>query len=332
MAVRTIRLPGDLVPFADMLIETFQYPENPEWSVQEDEQEDLTRELRSLRRLWPAIRVAQALSKPLRDLFRGFVWDEDGRIGAAVISQRRGATNMWTIGAVGVLPEFRRRGLARQLLTMTLEDVRKRGGTHIVLAVIDKNVPAYSLYRSLGFEHYSSQIEYHIAPEAVRKAVSRIPSRYSKRPLKRFDWKTRYTLANRITPDEIAAHEPVTPERFRSPAPVRLLMPVLSKLQRRTEQRIVLSLDGTVIGHGGYRTTKSQKGTSSIWAEVDPEYPDVAKPLLEGLLADVNAVSPTLRIQLSTSTWMPALCEAAKELGFQKRVEYHWLGLELQSP
>ncbi len=329
MAVRSIHLPGDLVPFADMLIETFQYPENPEWSVQEDEQEDISRELRSLRRLWPAVRVAQLLSPPLRDLFRGFVWEEDRRMGAVVVAQRRGATKMWTIGAVGVLPEFRRRGLARKLLTTTLDDVRERGGTHVILAVIDKNVPAYSLYRSLGFEHYSSQIEFHIDANAVGKSVSAMPSSYSRRPLDRFDWKTRYELAQRITPDEVAAYEPVVPERFRTPAPIRLLLPVLDKLQKRIEYRTAISHNGTVIGHGGFRTTSAGKGTSSIWAEVDPAHPDVARPLVETLLADVSARSPSLRIQFATSTWMPALCEAAKDLGFEKRLEYHWLGLKL---
>lgn len=187
MTIRALKLPGDLLPFAEMLMQAFQYPENPEWSIQDDEEEDITREIKSLRRMWPLIRVAQWVSKPVRDMFRGFVWEEDGRMGAVVIAQRRGSSNTWGIGTVGVLPEYRRRGLARQLLTKTLDVIRQRGGTHVMLGVIDKNVPAYSLYRSLGFEHYSSQIEYSLTPEGKVEQVPR-PSSYSESTLGRFDW------------------------------------------------------------------------------------------------------------------------------------------------
>jgi ribosomal protein S18 acetylase RimI-like enzyme len=331
MAIRPLRLPGDLPPLADMLAETFQYPENPEWSVQADEQEDIARELRGVRRMWPVIRMAQRVSPPLRDLFRGFVWEEEGRIGAVVIAQRRGATSMWTIGAVGVLPEFRRRGLARKLLTRTLEDIHERGATHVVLAVIDKNVPAYSLYRSLGFEHYSSQIEYNIAPEDVCSTAPSIPDRYAQRKLGRFEWRVRYNLARRITPDAIVAYEPVTQARYRPSLPERAIVPLLARLQRRVDRRIAISSNGTVVSHGGYRTTRTQKGTSSVRIVLDPAHPELARPLMGKLLADVASLSPTLRIQFSAPTWLSPLCRAAVDLGFRKRLEYHWLGLKFES-
>ncbi len=329
MTMRALRLPGDLLPLADMIVETFQYPENPEWSVQADEEEDISSQIRSFRRLWPLIRVAQTVSKPMRDLFRGFVWEEDGRIGAIVIAQRRGATTMWTIGTVGVLPGFRRRGLARQLLTRTLDDIRERGGTHVVLAVIDRNVPAYSLYTSLGFTHYSSQIEYHRTPEQTDARSAPIPVQYIQRNLDRFDWQPRYALAHRITPASIAEYEPVTPNRYRPPRAIRLLAPVLDRMQKRAEKHAAVFLDDTIIARGGYRTTKTTKGTSAVWVELDPEHPNVALPLLSELTASVASISPTLRIQFSAQAWMPALCEAAGDLGFEKRLEYHWLGLTI---
>jgi ribosomal protein S18 acetylase RimI-like enzyme len=328
MAVRALKLPDDLLPLAEMLVRTFQYPENPEWSIQSDEQEDIAREIRSLRRLWPLFRVAQTLSKPLRDMFRGFVWEEGDKIGAVVIAQRRGSTNMWTIGTVGVLPEFRRRGLARRLLTRAMDDIRDRGGTHLVLAVIDQNVPAYSLYRSLGFEHYNSQIEYHRIP-GPPVAAAAMPVRYDDRHLARFDWQGRYTLASRITPQHIVAYEPVTPSRYRPPAAVRLLAPLLDRAQKRIEDRCAITQGGTIVAHGGYRTTKNQKGTSDVWIELDPKHPDVALPLLSKLSASVCSLSPTFRVQFSASSWMPALSEAAIALGFERRLEYHWLGLAM---
>lgn len=328
MTMRPLKLPGDLPLLADMLMQTFQYPENPEWSVQADEEEDIAREIRSLKRLWPLFRIAQWVSKPMRDMFRGFLWEEDGRIGAVVIAQRRGSTNTWTIGTVGVLPEFRRRGLARKLLTRTLDDIRQRGGTHIVLGVIDRNVPAYSLYRSLGFEHYSSQIEFNLAPPTVSTQHS-CPPGYTESTLDRFDWEKRFNLAKRISPPEITSYEPMEEGRFKNPPIIQLIAPLLDRMQKRIEHRSVFHKSGIIVGHAGYRTTKTLKGTSSIWAQLDPEHPELASHSLSTALQSVTKLSPTLRVQFSVASWMPALAQAAEEQGFTKRLEYHLLGLIL---
>lgn len=328
MTIRALKLPGDLLPLADMLVQTFQYPENPEWSIQADEEEDITREIRSLRRLWPLFRVAQFVSKPMKDLFRGFLWEEDGQIGAVVIAQRRGSTNTWTIGTVGVLPEFRRRGLARQLLTKMLDDICRRSGTHVVLGVIDKNVPAYSLYRSLGFEHYSSQVEFDLRPQGNCEQHPR-PADYSESMLNRFDWEKRYDLAKRISPLEVTKYEPVEAGRFKNPAIVRVIMPLLDRMQKRIEKRSFFRKAGTIIGNSGYRTTATKKGTSSIWAQLDPEHSELASYIVSSALKWVTAINPNLRVQFSASSWMPALSQAAEELGFTKRLEYHLLGLIL---
>ncbi len=56
MPIREIQLLGDLIPLGEMLMDTFKYPENPEWSVQSDEQEDLAETVKNLARLWPIIR------------------------------------------------------------------------------------------------------------------------------------------------------------------------------------------------------------------------------------------------------------------------------------
>lgn len=51
----------------------------------------------------------------------------------------------------GVAPAHRRRGLARELMLRSIELLRARGCKTYVLEVIDSNVKAADLYRSLGF-------------------------------------------------------------------------------------------------------------------------------------------------------------------------------------
>ena len=328
MSVRALRLPQDLVPLEKMIIRAFQYPENPEWSIQADEEDDIAREIKTLRKMWPIIRVMQMLSPSLRDLLRGFVWEEDGQIGGVVVAQRQGTPDSWGIGVVGVLPEFRRRGIARKLLSKTLDDLKQRGAQRIILGVIEKNVPAYTLYTSLGFSHYSSLVEFHQQPNSTPDTLS-LPKGFEEASMARSDWQSRYKLEQQITPEDIARYEPIEIGRFHPPLARRALAPVMDRLQRVRQGRLLYRYDGSIIGTLTYRTPGSGKGTSSISARLDPTYTELAPYLLTKAMRAVMAINPRLRIQFSVPTWMSPLEGAAGDLGFTERVRYHMLGLIL---
>ena len=68
------------MPVVEMIVDSFQYPENPAWSVQTDEAEQLVDGMRNVARIWPLIRVIQLFSPPMRDLLQGYLWEEDGQI------------------------------------------------------------------------------------------------------------------------------------------------------------------------------------------------------------------------------------------------------------
>jgi ribosomal protein S18 acetylase RimI-like enzyme len=53
---------------------------------------------------------------------------------------------------IGLLPEFRGRGIGRQLMRRTIAAAFASGLTRIELTVREKNANAVALYRSLGFE------------------------------------------------------------------------------------------------------------------------------------------------------------------------------------
>jgi len=326
MTIRSLKLPRDLAPLEKMIVRAFQYPENPDWSIQADEEEEIGRELKTLRRIWPIIRTLQIVSPSLRDLLRGFVWEEDGQIGGVVVAQRSGTTDSWGIGVVGVLPEFRRRGLARKLLTKMLDDLKTRGAQRIVLGVIEKNVPAYSLYTSLGFNHYSSFVEFNSqSGESPEKLP--LPPGFEEAPLARSDWKSRYALEQRITPEDVAQYEPLEIGRFRTPFARRTLEPVMDRLQRTKKSRFLYQNNGSVVGLLTHLTSGSGKGTSSISAQLDPAQGVLAPYLLTKAMRAALKINPALRIQFAVPTWMAPLEDAARDLGFTERVRYHMLGL-----
>lgn len=41
MSLRRLKLPNDFIQIAEIASETWQYPENPAWNVQPDEEESL---------------------------------------------------------------------------------------------------------------------------------------------------------------------------------------------------------------------------------------------------------------------------------------------------
>jgi GNAT superfamily N-acetyltransferase len=327
MDLREIRLPHDFTPLGDMICDTFQYPENPDWSVQTDEKEEITQAIRSLRRLWPLFRIMGSVSPSLRDLFRGYVAEEDDRMVGVTLIQRRGTTNVWVVGTVGVLPEFRRRGLAREVLEKSLELMRQHGATKTWLGVINGNTPAQRLYESLGFEIYDGTIDYTLTrPESPD--VPPLPEGYVVSRLPSSNWRTRYELEKRIAPDNTRRYEPVEVGRFRQPLALRLLDPIMRLAQRIKQADFVIRTgsDSTTVGRYGYSVSKRGKGVNGIRVRLDPEHPGLAPHVVGWLLKTVADHSPNLRIEFGVPRWMPSVAEAAEAFGFTKRVEYLKMG------
>lgn len=93
--------------------------------------------------------AADRLSAPLH----GFVWEEQGRIvgNLSLIPMLRGSKIIYWIANVAVHPDFRRRGIARQLTMKAMEYLNEKGVKSVWLQVRDDNPAAFDLYRSLGF-------------------------------------------------------------------------------------------------------------------------------------------------------------------------------------
>jgi ribosomal-protein-alanine N-acetyltransferase len=65
---------------------------------------------------------------------------------------------------VAVLPEFRRRGLARRLLETVLARAEAEGASEATLEVRRSNRPALALYEALGFRTTAVRPDYYLDP------------------------------------------------------------------------------------------------------------------------------------------------------------------------
>jgi ribosomal protein S18 acetylase RimI-like enzyme len=330
MPLRELMLPEDFIPVGNLLTETFQYPENESWSVQADEQEQIQESVKNYGRIWPLVRLIQLFSPPARDLMRGYVWEEDGQLVGITTVQRRGSTDVWIVGTVGVLPAYRRRGIARRLVVAALDLIRDHGGKRTFLGVIDGNLPAYQLYESLGFEHYSGSVDFQLIPEAAPSEPA-LPPGYTIIPLKRDDWRPRYELEKRISPESLLKYEPVEVGRFRMPFLMRLIWPLIMYAQGMHVRNFAILTDpeGKILARFGYTIPTRRKGLNNLEIRLDQDHPELALFIITYLMNKVVSLSPNRRTEISVPKWMPAVASAVEAAGFERRLENCYMGLVL---
>ena len=330
MSIRPLQFPADLLPLSEMLPESFKYPENESWSVQSDEQEDLVSTITNLRRIWPLIGTLQLFSPVLRDTLRGFAWVEGEELAGVTMFLRRGKTDTWEIGTGGVLPAYRRKGIARQLVEKSLSYIRERGGTRVFLDVIDGNLPAHTLYESLGFEDFSGSLELNWE-SGNEPGPGPLPARYTYHTLTSADWRPRYELEKRITPERVAYYEPVEEARFRRSLVTRLLAGIIARARGIREETFALRVEtgGAVAAVGRTMVSTREKGIHRFRAALDPDHMNAAPYLVGQLLGQTAAVHPGLRIEFSVPVWMAELAAAAEAAGFERRMVYTRMGLLL---
>lgn len=329
MPMRLLQLPNDFLPMAEMIWDTWQYPENPEWSLQQDEQESMIEGMKNIRRIWPIIRLAQWLSPNLRDILRGHVWEEDGQMVGLTNANRQGDTDTWYISAVGVRPGYRRRGIAQELVEAMIEYIRERGGTKALLDMTDGNIPAYKLYEKLGFEHYSSSGMYTISPEEALPEPSLLEG-YHHEPLDYTDWQSRYELEKRATPKPLLKYEPIEKSRYRRTLLARLLRPVVMAAEgyRRTDF-LIRTNELEVVAWAWYETRTRASGVNNIGVTLDPTHAKLAAYLIQYLLHKTVTLSPGHRVEIIVPTWMDAVIKAVEEAGFSRRLGGLRMGLVL---
>ena len=169
--------------------------------------QNLHEEIRSIKRMIPLLTALGWVSDYFRHIINGFVWEDRGRIVGSVLVQRGNDKTRWHISTIATHPDYRRQGIARQLTIRAMEHARKHGAEICSLDVRDDNIPAYNLYRSLGFVHYDSSTVLKL--EDLPSVQAKGTNGYALHPMKLSDWQIRYDLAVRDTPPEVQDFLPV---------------------------------------------------------------------------------------------------------------------------
>jgi ribosomal protein S18 acetylase RimI-like enzyme len=332
MTMRPIKMPKDLETLKEIAYESFQYPENPEWGLQEDEKESATSQLDAFRRIWPLLRAVGLIYPPLRDLFGGYIWEEEDKAAGLVMLQPSSPTgsSAWIVGTVAVLPTFRRRGIARKLVTAGLEYAKEKGAETIMLDVFSKNLPAYELYKSVGFSHFATGLELSCEADVPLPDAQPLPDGYQIAATPRSDWRPRFELAQRITPDTVKTYRPIQKSSFNPPLLVRTLIALLEKLQGTVDKIYIVRDSDMVVAVARYDARRKEGGVNQLRITLDPARPELSPYLVSMLVHEVMERSPGRRIGLLQFDWGMAVIEASLSMGFTKRNEWHEMGMVVE--
>lgn len=143
----------------------------------------------------------------------GFVWIEDGRvIGNASLLAVEGRPERWVMANVAVLPEYRRRGIARAMVQAGLNLASERRAHVVVLQVKSGNQGAQTLYTSLGFRTLATRTTWVRPPGPLPGPVEFVGRVRRRQPA---DWVAQWVLAQRTYPEGLFWPYPLNPAFFR---------------------------------------------------------------------------------------------------------------------
>jgi hypothetical protein len=130
--------------------------------------------------------------------------DDGGRLAATAMLSF--VARAGYLSTVVVAPEYRRRGLARQLIERARQGTARRGKPYVVLQVLTANAPARALYAAAGYRELDRQrYVVHEAPPSIAHG----PAGESVRPFYRSDAEAVAAVANRTNPELVREVLPV---------------------------------------------------------------------------------------------------------------------------
>lgn len=144
--LRPVQLRRDLAKIADLLEIAFG-------DTIDQAGMSVVREMRALSHLGPLIWVVARLDRAIRAMNHGYVWidAQTQQLVGNVSIYDAGLARTMVIANVAVHPEFRRRGIAFEMMQAALEAARRHKAKEVWLQVDADNIGAQKLYEKLGF-------------------------------------------------------------------------------------------------------------------------------------------------------------------------------------
>lgn len=217
----------------------------------------------------------------------GYVWEESGSIVGNVSVLTTKTKGRFLVANVAVHPQFRRQGIARNLMETVVQHVRERGGREMLLQVRQDNEAAINLYESIDFAQlgsmtnwYSSFRQFRLLPVAASAQSPDHSGEFFIRPLRPREWRRAYELDTAVVHPDMNWPEPLADDHYRSNL-WRWFSNVINA--RQAETWVAEAGDGRLAGLASIQSEWGRLHTLSL--RTRPEWRGaVEQPLLAKLL------------------------------------------------
>ena len=314
--IRPFDLHRDLAALASLIEVAF----GPELAVTGSE---IVQDMRQMALWGHMLWLAGATTAPLA----GFVWVENGEVvGNASLNRESEGSGVWTLSNVAVLPGYRGRGIAGQLLDTAVGYVRNHGGKRILLQVRADNQPALTLYRCRGFLTFDTLHELSLARNNWPSSPS--PSGASLRRVRAADGCRIYHLVLNSRPCEVWKQRPIKAQQFHRGLWWQVRQHLQMAFAGRERFELLAESAGESVAYGNL-TVHLFRGPHELELYVLPgQRGRWESELVHGLLGLVGDL-PRQSVRTSISASHPEAIQVLQTLGYQTLRVLEQMALEL---
>ncbi len=259
--IRPIEIQRDLPAIADLIETAFA-------EQMDDEGRDYLRHLRHIAAGAGAFILDGNTPENSTLPFHGYLWEENGRVigNLTLIPIRKRTHKSYFIANVSVYPEWRGKGIARQLTDRAIAHVREHDGRHIYLQVRADNPPAIHIYQHAGFEEFTRRTSWVFFKNDLHPPI--LPPGVTVRRRKRADWAQQKDWLQLTYPPEITWNLPYSLQRLRPD----FWSWVENLLSARVCRTWSAQKAGRLIGSASYEN--GYTGSDYLWLASSPAWED----------------------------------------------------------
>ena len=204
--LRPLDVRRDLLPIADLIELCFA-------STLDQDGRDYLRHIRKAAADPALVRWLPGRGERASTPLFGYVWEQDRRLvgNLSLIPIYKSGHWIYMIANVAVHPDYRRRGIARELTERALTHIREHRVPTAWLQVRDDNMAAYRLYAAVGFIERSRRSTWMAAPNPQCE----LPPGVQVTPRHAEDWEQQLRWLNEIYPLDTTWNMSYDPKRFR---------------------------------------------------------------------------------------------------------------------
>ncbi len=173
------------------------------------------REMRALSRAGPLLWLLSLFPGGGLAWQHGFVYTHAGRLVGNVGAQPADSgRDTWLLANVAVHPDWRRKGIARQLVLAAVARAVHEGAQCVVLQVDTDNSDAITLYEQLGFKTLTVRTTWRRS-QTRPPAGTAMPAEIDLRPALRSQWPLEHALLQQFRPEGLTWTAPLQARQLR---------------------------------------------------------------------------------------------------------------------